>query len=306
MGSMADTQRAWLTRRATASRPRWDAAKAEKSRSGRSRCAGALATQGTTMSTDTRAQAAKYYDLNPDTPVDIPFYRRRVPFPEAHVLELGCGTGRVLVPLAEACGYLHGLDLSEAMVAECHRKLEAAGSAPTKAQVEVRDITNFVLNQKFDLIIAPYRVLQNLETDTAVTGLFHCIRQHLTPGGSCILNVFRPYAEPEVLRREWCREQEMLEWKVAVEGGYVTCHDRRPRMDLDKMILYPELIYRRYQGETLVDEATLKIAMRCYYPDEFVQLIERQGFRVLQQWGGYNGEVYGQGSELVVQFTHSG
>jgi len=77
-------------------------------------------------------------------------------------------------------------------------------------------------------------------------------------------------------------------------------------MDPAKMILYPELIYRRYQGEVLVEEATLKIAMRCYYPEEFVQLIIGQGFRVLQQWGGYAGEPYGQGSELVVQFTQGG
>ena len=73
--------------------------------------------------------------------------------------------------------------------------------------------------------------------------------------------------------------------KEFCEGGRVTCHDRR-RMDPDKMILYPGLIYRRYQGEALVEEATLKIAMRCYYPEEFVQLIVNQGFRVLQQWGG--------------------
>jgi hypothetical protein len=192
------------------------------------------------------------------------------------------------------------------MIAKCRRKLEATGITPTKAQVEVQDITTFALHQTFALILAPFRVLQNLETDAAVIGLFHCIRQHLAPGGSCILNVFRPRAEPEVLRREWCTEQETLEWEVTVEGGRITCHDRRSRMDPDKMILYPELIYRRYQGEALVDEATLQIAMRCYYPEEFVQLIVSQGFRVLQQWGGYNGEAYGQGSELVVQFTHRG
>jgi len=258
------------------------------------------------MPTDTRAQAARYYDLSPDTPADVPFYRGLIPSPEARVLELGCGTGRVLMSLAKGCGYIHGLVLSEAMVAICRWKLEAAGIAVTKAQVEVTDITNFALGQTFDLIIAPYRVLQNLETDAAVTGLFRCVRQHLTPGGSCILNVFRPNGEAETLRREWCTEKEKLCWEVAIEGCRVTCHDRRPRMDSDKMVLYPELIYRRYQGETLVDEAVLRIAMRCYYPDEFVQLIVKQGFRVLQQWGGYEGEPYGQGSELVVQFTQDG
>ena len=258
------------------------------------------------MSTDTRAQAAKYYDLSPDTPADVPFYRGLIPSPEARVLELGCGTGRVLVSIVEGCGYIHGLDLSEAMVAVCRRKLKAAGIAATKAQVEVKDITNFALHQRFDLIIAPYRVLQNLDTDSSVAGLFRCIRRHLTPGGSCILNVFCPYGDPETLRREWCTEQEKLCWEVAVQGGHVTCHDRRPRMSPDRMVLYPELIYRRYQGEALVEEATLKIAMRCYYPEEFVQLIIKQGFWVLQQWGGYEGEPYGQGSELVVQFIQGG
>jgi SAM-dependent methyltransferase len=257
------------------------------------------------MEADPRAQAAQFYDLSPDTPADIPFYKGLIPSRDARVLELGCGTGRVLLPLAEGCGYMHGLDHSAAMVAVCRTKLRAARIADARAEAEVKDITNFALNQRFDLIIAPYRVLQNLETDAGVAGLFKCIRQHLMPGGSCILNVFRPKADPKTLRREWCTARETLIWKVATVGGHVTCHDRRPQMDPVRMVLYPELIYRRYQGETLTEETTLKIAMRCYYPEEFVQLIVDQGFRVLRQWGGYNGESYGQGSELIVQFTHS-
>ena len=169
----------------------------------------------------------------------------------------------------------------------------------------MRDITNFALNQTFDLIIAPYRVLQNLEADAAVEGLFRCIRQHLAPSGSCILNVFRPKRDPEAMRREWCSDEEKLSWETAVEGGRVTCHERYSRMDPDRMILYPELIYRRYQGSAQVDEAVLKIAMRCYYLEEFMDLIEKQGFQVLQRWGGYEGEPYGQGPELVIQFTQS-
>jgi cyclopropane fatty-acyl-phospholipid synthase-like methyltransferase len=171
------------------------------------------------MSIDTRARAAQYYDLSPDTPADVPFYRSLIPSPEARILELGCGTGRVLVSLAEGCGYIHGLDLSEAMIAICRRKLEAAGITATKARVEVKDITNFALNQTFDLIIAPYRVLQNLETDAAVTGLFRCVRQHLTPGGSCILNVFHPHSDPERLRREWCTEPGSFNSRLVGEVG---------------------------------------------------------------------------------------
>ena len=252
---------------------------------------------------DIRNEAAKYYDLNPDTPKDIPFFKSLIPSADARVLELGCGTGRVLLPLAEVCGYIHGLDLSEAMIAVCRKKLTAAGIPATKARVEFADISNFALNEKFDLILAPYRVFQSLEMDTAVGGLFDCVRHHLAHDGICILNVFNPKRDRDTLRREWCTDTEQLNWQVSTEDGRVTCHDRRPRIDVDKLVLYPELIYRRYHAETLVDEAVLKIAMRCYYPEEFVQLIESHGFRVLNRWGGYAGEPYGKGPELVVQFA---
>jgi SAM-dependent methyltransferase len=197
------------------------------------------------MSIDIRAKAANYYDLCPDMPADIPFYTSLVPYPEARVLELGCGTGRVLVPLAGVCGYIHGLDLSEAMIDVCRINLDAAGIPATRARAEVKDSTSFALKETFDLVIAPYRVLQNLEADAAVNGLFRCIRQHLAPGGSCILNVFRPKRDPEAMRRVWCSDEEKLDWETAVPGGRVTCYERWLRMDPDKMVLYPELIYRR-------------------------------------------------------------
>lgn len=254
------------------------------------------------MKADLRGEAAKYYDLNPDTPDDVPFYIGRVPSPDAAVLELGCGTGRVTLPLVQHCGYIHGIDLSQAMVAVCRSKLAEARIQPAVAHVEVGDITDFALGRIFDLIIAPFRVLQNLETDAEVDGLFRCVRKHLSGGGTCILNVFSPYRDRETLCREWCRE-EAFSWEIQVAGGRVTCHDRRLRIDTERLVLYPELVYRRYERDALVDEAVLKLVMRCYYPDEFEELIVTHGFTVVNRWGGYRGEPYGEGSELIIQFA---
>jgi SAM-dependent methyltransferase len=255
------------------------------------------------MATDIRAKAARYYDLNPHVPQDIPFYREQIPAPDAHVMELGCGTGRTLIPLTHSCAYIHGIDLSDAMLGRCKRKLHAAGIPASKARVEHGDITNFTLGRTFDLIIAPYHVLQNLETDRQVAGLFQCVRQHLRPTGTCILNVFRPFESPEVLRRTWCTDGEHLAWEVYSAGARITCHERRARMAPDKLVLYPELIYRQYEGEILTDETVLSFAMQCYYPEEFIRLIVAHGFRSVARWGGYAGESYGEGPELVIQFT---
>jgi hypothetical protein len=106
----------------------------------------------------------------------------------------------------------------------------------------------------------------------------------------------------EILR-DWITSQETFCWRVAVEDGYVTCHDRRSHVDSDHLILYPELIWRRYQHDAIVDEAILRIPMRCYYPDDFSRLITTHGFQIINRWGGYSGEAYGVGPELVVHFA---
>ena len=88
------------------------------------------------MQNDIRAEAAQYYDTNPAIPDDIAFYQARLSWSDASVLELGCGTGRVLLPRAASCGFIHGIDRSHAMLARCRQKLQAAAIPPSKARVE--------------------------------------------------------------------------------------------------------------------------------------------------------------------------
>src|SRR5262249_505464 len=168
------------------------------------------------MTGDIRAEAAQYYDVNPTIPDDIGFYQARLPSAEAVVLELGCGTGRVLVPLAARCRAIQGIDLSEAMLARCRQKLQASGIPPSKAQVAHGDITPFALGRTFDLIIAPYRVFQLLETDAQADGLFRCLRAHLAPGATCILNVVHIHEDPETLHQEWGTTTGVFRWEVAI------------------------------------------------------------------------------------------
>jgi SAM-dependent methyltransferase len=257
------------------------------------------------MKLDIRTSAAQFYDYNPSFPKDIPFYQSLIPTQEATVLELGCGTGRVTLPLSYNVRYIHGVDLSPAMITICREKLARAGIPAAKACVETGDITDLNLGRKFDLIIAPFRVMQNLETDAQVDGLFQTIQRCLAPGGTCILNVFRPFLQPDDLRREWVASTEKLSWEVPVEGGRIACYDLRRGIDPEKLVLYPALIYRRFQGEEIKEEATLEIMMRCYYPAQFEKLILDHGFTIHQRWGGYSGETYSEGPELVIRFGES-
>ncbi len=260
------------------------------------------------MSEDYRENAADYYDkFCGPPPGDVDFYRSRVT-PDTRVLELGCGTGRVLVPLAESAGYVHGLDHSTAMLEICRRKLAAAGLEANRVTAEVADISDFDFTRrmpKFDLIIAPFRVMQNLETDEQVAGLMRCIARHLAPGGEAILNTFCPRGGFEELKAFWdSRDGRKPTWSQPDGNDTVEMTDICTRYSEDPLIVYPELNYRRYDASgAWIDEAVLKIAMRVWFPDELLALIESHGFEIIERLGGYEGEPWREGSELVVAFS---
>jgi hypothetical protein len=187
------------------------------------------------------------------------------------------------------------------MVRIAREKVASCGLTE-RIHIELADITCFQLSQRFDFIIAPFRVLQNLEFDSQVEGLFHCINTHLQPGGRCILNTFNPDRNADAMRATWASGEENLAWEVTTPDGRVACYDKRSRIDTERLVLYPELIYRRFRNNELVEESALQIAMRCYYPEDLISVIESHGFRVLEKWGDYAGESYGEGNELVVEF----
>lgn len=251
---------------------------------------------------DTRADAARYYDLNPRTPDDLTFYRSRILSPRTTILELGCGTGRVLVPLTQDCTYIHGVDLSPGMIAICREKLRHQKIPEQQASIQIGNIIDLDLGRTFDLITAPFRVFQNLENDAQVDGFFETVRKHLAPTGRCILSAFNPNRDKEGLRAAWSNQEEYHCWETTDGEDRIVCVGRNARIHPDKLILYPDLIYRRFRGEELVDEVVLNFPMRAYYPDEFEQLVQDQGFVVTGKWGGYNAEAYGDGPELVIEF----
>jgi SAM-dependent methyltransferase len=246
--------------------------------------------------THERDYNAEYYDANTTSTADIHFYAGFVNA-GTQVLELGCGTGRVTAALLEIADAVVGVDISPAMLERARDNMGEPGS------FVCGDITNIRLGRRFDLIIAPFRVLQALEHDEQVDGLFEVIRAHLAPGGIAILNVFKPLLERDEMAEGWPRQEEVPGGQLTLAGGdTLMMFDERKHLDADRQVLYPTLIYRRYRDGALVDEHVNPICMRYYYPEQLIELIEGHGFSIVDSWGGYAMEPYGQGGELVVAF----
>jgi SAM-dependent methyltransferase len=122
---------------------------------------------------------------------DVAFWRGLAARAKGRVLELGCGTGRVLVPLAREGARVVGVDRSAPMLDRARRKLaraaarrRASGARPLRAALVRGDIRHLPWRpQAFGLVMAPYGILQSLTRDADLRRTLASVHRVLAPGG---------------------------------------------------------------------------------------------------------------------------
>ena len=121
---------------------------------------------------------------------DIPFYVEEATRAGGAVLELGCGTGRVSIPIAQAGVDVVGIDSSSTMLTRAREKSRKAATLNLKLlRADMRD---FNISSKFNLVIIPFRgLLSLLSVDDEIRTLMN-IKRHLAPGGKLVFDIFVP------------------------------------------------------------------------------------------------------------------
>jgi SAM-dependent methyltransferase len=206
------------------------------------------------------------------------------------VLEVGCGTGRILLPIARAGCTITGIDSSPTMLERCRGKV-SGGLAVTLRQVDMRD---FDLGTTFALIIAPFRVVQHLTTIEDQLKFLATIHRHLAPRGRFVFDAFNPRFDKLVgadgVEREDTPEQRLPDGRT-FRRSY-----RIARVRWVDQVSESELIYY-IDGKRYVQA----FEMRWYLASELRHLLARAGFRVREMYGDFNrGPVVDGCPDLVV------
>ena len=121
------------------------------------------------------------------------------------VLELGCGTGRIALPLAERGVTVHALDSSQAMLDQLALKLaERVGTRQQDLRVTTHlgDMSSFDLRTEppFAVVFLAFNSLYNLPTATAQAGCFASAARHLRPGGCFAVECVVPGDPPATMK----------------------------------------------------------------------------------------------------------
>jgi SAM-dependent methyltransferase len=219
---------------------------------------------------------------------DLDFYLEEAVDSGGPVLEIGCGTGRILLPTARADIPITGLDMSTHMLDICRQKLEGEPQNVRKQVTLVEgDMRDFDLGESFNLITTPFRPFQHLLTVEDQLSCLECIHRHLAPGGIFILDIFNPsldYLTADHLGQEIEREHPF----TTPEGIKVERTHKITARDYHNQIQDVELIYYLTHPDGREERIVHAFPMRYLFRFEAEHLLVRAGFKVLELFADFN------------------
>jgi SAM-dependent methyltransferase len=227
---------------------------------------------------------ARYYDADlRDHHEDLPFLREMARRADGSLLELMCGTGRLLLPLAEAGFTITGVDNSPAMlaVARAHMEETGLGDRITLVQGDVRDVN--LPAGAFSLAFVAVNSFMHLETVRDQLACLTNVRGALQRQGLLILDLFNPNPA-EILRED---NRLVLEREYQLNGRHV---QKFVAIDSDAaaQISRVTFLYDETDAEGCVTRRTTRFVLRWFYRFEIEHLLARAGFMTRAVYGSYD------------------
>jgi ubiquinone/menaquinone biosynthesis C-methylase UbiE len=231
---------------------------------------------------------------------DVPFWRRVAAGVEGLVLELGCGTGRVTIPLAKSGVDVVGVDRSAPMLVRLRARVARSRSGTAGSLSAVRcDIRRLPFRRNsFAMAVAPYGVLQSLTRERDLTQTLESVARVLPRGATFGLDLV-----PDV--PNWREYDDKVQLKGRTgDGAHLTLvesvrQDRRRRLTTFQQ----EYIERRGRRET---RHRFALTFRTLTVAQMSNRLERAGFRIETVLGDYRGQPWDERSDVWIILAKKG
>lgn len=237
--------------------------------------------------------AAEIYDI--DKPVgalpDTAFYLDRLSTLRGPVLEPACGSGRTLVPLAQAGHAMTGFDPSADMLDRCRARCEALA---LDADLSRRRYEDFAYDRRFAAIVLPLGSFTLIADFAAALGVLKRFHAHLEPGGLAMIDIqsLAALKTPIDDRRSW----------TAGNGDLLTLEGIGTGTDWLRQTFSTRYRYERWRDHRLVESQIDPMIQRAWGVGEFRLALEAAGFSDIQVTGGYDRSRPPRASDRVLSF----
>jgi SAM-dependent methyltransferase len=240
-----------------------------------------------------------YYDLLwGEKQEDVPFYLELARESDGPVCELACGTGRALLPLAQAGFHVTGIDLSQAMLDKLQAKLEKEPrDVQSRVALKCADMRDHRFSQKFRLVFCAFNSFLHLLTTDDQLACLANVREYLADDGRLVLNVFAPLYDRLANKSETLvrTEQDPETGRDLVVTNITKRDPATQTMDAFQCVdrIGDDGVVRRYPARFTL----------CWIHNREMHLLLRlAGYEVVDVYGGYDKRPYDyvSGTQLFV------
>ena len=228
------------------------------------------------QSTEYTGFFAEFYDLLHTGCTDAKIYPLLLEPYGQNVLELGSGTGRISIPLANAGYHVTGLEYSDEMIELMRQK-----AYPVKRlRVVQGDARDFQLNETFDIILLTCNFINHFPNAQDVVNILTRCKHHLKENGIVIIDCSAP--DTGAMCKS-CGVEEVLEFKTA--RGTVIRDYFLPRYDFLNQLETDDIRLEEYEGDTLLRSAQAHETLTWFYPREVRLMIHSAGLEIFLESG---------------------
>jgi SAM-dependent methyltransferase len=207
---------------------------------------------------------------------DIAYYAEVFRERSGSVLELACGTGRLLLPLAESGVAIEGLDSAPDMLAILRKKAALLGL--DDIQLYEQPMQEFAIPKKFDSVFIAGGTFQLLIPYEDALACLRCAYQHLRDDGSLLIDVFVPWDD---IQSNSSSSIRIVRDSTRADGSRGIVLERF-EIDIPAQVKKGVYRYEFYKDSRLAECFVKDLWVRWYWKDEFVKLLTAAGFSNVQ------------------------
>jgi ubiquinone/menaquinone biosynthesis C-methylase UbiE len=213
---------------------------------------------------------------------DVAFWQRLAAAQDGPVLELGCGTGRIAVPVARAGARIVGIDRSQEMLARARTRIVRTGlrGRLTLVRGDIRDLP-FTRRTRFSAVLAAYGILQSLTRERDLTRTLAAVARVLPQGGLFAIDVV-----PDLPKWDEYRNRISLSGRHGRHSTLTLVET--VRQDRAKRLTIFDQEYRERRGDQRRVHR-FSLTFRTLTVPQMRRRLERAGFKVLAVLGDYQG-----------------
>ena len=239
---------------------------------------------------DSYSVTAKYYEgayAAKQDLVDLPFYLDLAQQIGGPILEIACGSGRVLLPIARKGIDIHGVDNSLPMLKILRDRL-ASEPHDVRRRVTLHegDMRDFRLDAQYPLVIIPFRPMQHMLTIQDQLSALTTAVSHLSDTGILAFDVF--YPKFEMLTARIGEEVPEMEWTPSSDPTTVVRrYFRKESVNKINQIFSFTFIYRTFRAGALILEETEAFQLSYFTYPHLRTLFLLAGLEPVEEYGSF-------------------